>query len=288
MSTVTRSQLLTRTAVVIAMAAALVAGYPAAGDDTLLFKIQSGKPYVYFIIDTSTSMNLAPDDTWVPANGDDPDLTPNLANDAEKGAKLYQVKQALLQVLTESFQENGDTIHFGLATYNQDKLQVRGKHWLYRVRSDSGKSTDLDYPRHGSLLTFGTHFEIGTPGVAGACNAASALPANTSAEFDKIDRFAKLSPSFGAGDVLEYAPTTLWLRKGSSNLYKLTVEHISGTFGSGVLEARFSFQKHDANCSPTGSADEVVVKLDHITEFLMSDELVNNSAQFTDCEQSGG
>ena len=285
-----RPQLPIRAAVAAVLAAALLAGYPAAGDDTLLFKVQSGKPYVYFIIDTSTSMNLAPDDTWVPASGDDPDETDDPL-DAEKGSKFRQVKEALLKVLTETFQENGDTIHFGLATYNQDQLKVRGKHWLYEVQAASAQSTALGYPRRGSSVTFGTHFQTATPGVAGTCLAP--LPANTSADLDKIDRFAKLSPlPADQNGVIAYAPTTLWLQKGL-NTYKLTVSHESGAFGPGTLEVKFVTEKVTLPCLPIPlltQSEEIVSRLDYSTEFLMSDELVTNSAQFGDCgaQQGGG
>lgn len=273
-----RSQLPIRAAVAGALAAALIAGYPAAGDDTLLFKIQSGKPYVYFVIDTSTSMNLALDDTFVHASGDDPE------------SKFRQVKEALLEVLTETFQDNGDTIHFGLATYNQDKLKVRGKHWLYRVQSESAQSTALGYPRRDTLLTLGTHFAVGTPGEAGSCGAP--LPADSGNDLAKIDRFAKLSPTDSNGDnVLEYAPTTLWLRKGGQT-YKLTVRHAGGTFGSGTLDVEFITEKatFSAGACTLSDAESVTSNLDYVTEFLMSDELVPNSAQFADCgtQQGGG
>ncbi|HEX5758527.1 MAG TPA: PilC/PilY family type IV pilus protein [Thermoanaerobaculia bacterium] len=278
MTHATRPKLPARAAAVV-LAAALLAGGPASGDDTLLFKIQSGKPYVYFIIDTSTSMNLKADDTWLPGSGDDAQ------------SKFQQIKQALLQVLIETYQENGDTIHFGLATYNQDQLRVRGKHWLYRVQSASANLTDLGYPRKGSLLTFGTHFATATPGEAGSCGAP--LATGTTAALDVVDRFSKLSPSDPDGDgILAYAPTTLWVAKGSQT-YKLVVEHESGAFGPGVLQVRFTSQKATfsaGTCTLSGAVESVVSHLDYATEFLMSDEMVTNSAQFADCgpQQGGG
>lgn len=273
---------LRRTALAAAAAALLaLAGLPAFSDDTLLFKTQSGKPYVYFIIDTSTSMNLAPGNAWLPANGDDADED---GAGPEQGGKLRLVKEALLEVLGETFLENGDTVHYGLANFNQDTLRVRGKHWLYRVQSASANSTVLNYPRRGSLLTFGTHFAIDTPGVAASC----AAPLSLDNEVERIDRFSKLSPLPDDGDgAPEYAPTVLWVKKGNQT-YKVTVSHAAGVYGPGTLEVRFVTEKATA-CLPTpllSEREEVVSKLDYVTEFLMSDETTAASAQLADCSEA--
>jgi len=126
-----------------AAAAALLLLIPAAGqaDDRRLLRESVGNPYVFILFDTSGSMHKSPrctledfnrpvgdtakcdflcptGDCFVPRNGDDP------------ASKFYQAKEALYEVLS-----NVDDVHFGFATYNQDNLHVRGKHWLYRVAS---------------------------------------------------------------------------------------------------------------------------------------------------------
>src|SRR5882724_7230509 len=114
--------------------AALAAGRPAAGDDRNTVRNSAGNPYVFIILDTSGSMNWAPPcsaadfalgkcpflcptgDCYVPLNGDDP------------SSKLYQAKSALNNVLKKE-----GNVHFGFASYNQDTLGLRGKHYLYEA-----------------------------------------------------------------------------------------------------------------------------------------------------------
>src|SRR5262245_8716408 len=103
------------TVVVLAALALLAAGLePAWSDDIDLLRFTTAKPYVFFIIDNSASMNLSPDGKWVHGNGDDP------------RSKMYQVKR----VIHEVFKDVND-IHFGFAGYNQDTVRVTAKHWLY-------------------------------------------------------------------------------------------------------------------------------------------------------------
>jgi hypothetical protein len=113
-------------------------------DDRDLLRQGAGDPYVFIIFDTSRSMNrsskcsladwsrpagdplkcdfLCPDgDCYVPLQGDDPE------------SKLYQAKEALYSVL-----QSTTNLHVGFATFNQDRLEARSKHWLYRVAQRDG------------------------------------------------------------------------------------------------------------------------------------------------------
>ncbi|MCG8456191.1 MAG: hypothetical protein MI919_07905 [Holophagales bacterium] len=92
------------------------------------------EPYVFFVFDSSGSLNWTPPCTsaqmaagdcgylcptgncFTPLSGDDP------------ASKLYQMKEALYTAV-ESHPDN----LYGFATLNQDDLRVRDKHWLYTV-----------------------------------------------------------------------------------------------------------------------------------------------------------
>src|SRR5437764_3790089 len=219
-------------ALAVAAALAVTAGRTAWGDDTVLFKTQVGKPYVYIVLDTSTSMNLAPaTNAWLPASGDDP------------GSKFQQIKQALFQVFNEVYLANGDVVHFGFATFNQDDLRVRGKHWLYKVTSISNP-LPIGYPIVGNVLTFGKHFSLGagtTDGVAGGCGLAgqpaplalSSPPSAAGSDVALLDRFSKLQPSDTNGDGLAdaYATTSLWVSittGANQGKYRIDVSQVPG------------------------------------------------------------
>ncbi|MGH9362687.1 MAG: hypothetical protein ACRD2T_12300, partial [Thermoanaerobaculia bacterium] len=211
-------------AVLAATVCALLLGGspPAFPDDTQLLRFDTAKPYVFIILDTSASMALAPDGSWVHAGGDDP------------RSKLYSAKKVLHEVMREV-----DDVHFGFAALNQDDVKPTSKHWLYYAEDAAPAGWPIPYPLpdpdgpirvdpvtgqdfddvEGDVLTFGPHYQIGTPGVAGACPAP--LPwgnwsGNTEpSERKKINRFAKLD-TFGG------ATTTLWISDGG-RVYRLTV-----------------------------------------------------------------
>ncbi|MEO8093840.1 MAG: PilC/PilY family type IV pilus protein [Pseudolysinimonas sp.] len=107
---------------------------PAAADDRDLLKKGVADPFVFFILDTSGSMNWSPPctaadfaankcdflcptgDCAVSRDGDDP------------SSKMRQAKEAIAEVI------NGSTkTRFGFATYNQDKMQAVQKEWLYQL-----------------------------------------------------------------------------------------------------------------------------------------------------------
>ncbi|MFP5288178.1 MAG: hypothetical protein ACLGI9_20755, partial [Thermoanaerobaculia bacterium] len=115
--------------------ALLLAAAPAAADDRDLLRDSVGEPYVFILLDTSGSMNWSPKCTAEQlARGECQQLCPSgdcytrLQAD-DRSSKFYQAKEALYEVL-----QKVDDIHFGFATYNQDDLRMRSKHWLYRAQ----------------------------------------------------------------------------------------------------------------------------------------------------------
>lgn len=169
-------------------------------DDVDLLRQKGGKPFVFLLIDTSTSMNLSPDNQWLPAGGDDP------------RSKIFQVKRAVYEVFSAV-----DDVHYGFAGFNQDRLRVQSKHWLYGANSGaSWFNGTLEYPSEGEAWTFGAHFDLDGDGAgedeAGTC----ATPLDLSSERLRINRYAKL-------DVDGTSLTTLWIEEAGTT-YRLKVE----------------------------------------------------------------
>ncbi len=135
-------------------------------DDRDLLRESSGEPYVFIIFDTSGSMHWTPQCTAESlAAGDCTELCETgdcyaLMNGDDPRSKFYQAKEALYEVL-----QSVDGVQFGFATYNQDRLRVRAKHWLYNfaalepdgmtanegIELDSGKF----FPEVGAEEVFG-------------------------------------------------------------------------------------------------------------------------------------
>ena len=147
---------------------------PGYSDDTFLFRVQSGKPYLQIMFDTSSSMNLSAQmgGVAVASSGDSPLST------------FYQAKSAVFEVFDNAHRTAGDFVHYGFYSYNQDGLRVRGKHWLYQVQASGVMLGTTPYAEPGEVLVFGAHLpDDGNArrgrSLHGSCNARSArqLPA---------------------------------------------------------------------------------------------------------------
>ncbi len=160
----------------IATLAAVTALLPtaAAADDRDILRDSAARPYVFFLLDTSGSMNWAPPctqaqyDTFID-HDDDPGTPmvrtcdyvcetgdcPVPRDGDDPASKFRQSREALYEVM-----RNVEDVDFGFATFNQDHLRVANKHWLYRVAaiqpggffSLSGGET---FPVAGSEEVFG-------------------------------------------------------------------------------------------------------------------------------------
>src|SRR5437588_4802958 len=157
-----------------------------AADDRGLLRFDSAKPYLFILLDNSGSMASVPGDTLAPANGDDP------------ASKLYSAKQVAYNVFNSV-----TDVQFGLATFNQDKLRVIGKHWLYKAAPGTtatvSASLPVAWPADGEQWVFGSFLPalakdvsgaltVVTPGTLGTALAGVSL---TTAKA-QLDRFAKL------------------------------------------------------------------------------------------------
>ncbi|HEV2844841.1 MAG TPA: hypothetical protein VG477_08350, partial [Thermoanaerobaculia bacterium] len=121
--------------------------------------------YVFFLFDTSASMNWSPPctqaqldngecsflcptgDCYVPLQADDP------------ASKFHQVKQALYEALSD----HPLNFQFGFATFNQDQIRARAKHWLYEA---AGPGVAIPgwgaFPAQGSREVFGFLWDCDT------------------------------------------------------------------------------------------------------------------------------
>ncbi len=144
----------------------LGSGAPAGADDRDLLRESSGEPYVFILFDTSGSMHWTPQCTAESlAEGDCSELCPDgdcyaALNGDDPASKLYQAKEALYEVL-----HRVDGVHFGFATYDQDRLYARSKHWLHTFAAfepdgtTANQGIELDsgnrYPAAGAEEVFG-------------------------------------------------------------------------------------------------------------------------------------
>ena len=127
-------------------------------DDRDLLGTTGDKPYLFFLIDTSSSMRRFPGDEWVPGANDDPN------------SKVYQAKKAIFEVIEQA----GDNALYGFATFDIANADPIDKHWLYTLDSNPSWFSDPEfaggsdtrpwlgpgtsnvaYPRVGHPLLFG-------------------------------------------------------------------------------------------------------------------------------------
>ena len=142
----------------VMLAGALVNPDKAWSDDRDLLGTSSDKPYVFFVIDTSSSMRRFPGDEWVPGANDDPN------------SKVYQAKKAMFEVIKQV----GNNALYGFSTFDIERGTPGDKHWLYTPASNpswlgeppfkNGSDTrpwlgpgtkNVAYPRAGHPLLFG-------------------------------------------------------------------------------------------------------------------------------------
>ena len=195
----------------------------AEGDDTDLLRTATADPYVFFMLDSSASMNADVDGNPLPANGDDP------------RSKIYIAKKALYEVFLDASEFN-----YGFASYNQDHVRVNAKHWLYALTAAPTAWT-VAYPTVDDLWVFGPYFtDTGTPiTAAGTC--ASPLDLSNADERARLNRMAR--GDLG-GDGAE-----LWFRDGGST-YRMTVALPAGVkSGDLVLSPVVTLDRFSGSCS---------------------------------------
>jgi len=238
---------------VAAVAACSLAG-PTSGrlaaDDRGLLRFDSAKPYLFILLDTSGSMASVPGDTGAaPANGDDP------------GSKLYSAKQVAYNVFSSV-----SDVQFGLGTFNQDNLHVRGKHWIYTAAAGTTATVNanlpVSWPVDGEQWVFGRFFpantqdlesgkpgalKVVTPGTLGTPLAAVDLTTYQA----QLDRFAKLEVSDDNGNQLadstDSSKNTVLYIISKGKTYQYTLSRVTGTPNLGA--ATITIQATVVPCS---------------------------------------
>jgi len=193
--------------VLAAVAVGLLAGDAARGDDRDLLRTTGARPYVFFMIDTSSSMNASfRNGLPLPLNGDDPE------------SKIFAAKKAVYEVFSDATEFN-----YGMATYDQDQVRVLAKHWLYAPLADSPFAGSVAYPTQDDQWVFGPLFRVpdndldvsndATMSVAGTC--ADPYDVNNADDRRTLNRLAR-----GGLDATD--TVYLWLTDGADT-YRMTV-----------------------------------------------------------------
>jgi hypothetical protein len=243
--------------------AGLAATRPAAAQDC------SGiEPYVFILFDTSGSMNWAPPcsqaelsaglcaarcdsyDCWVPLQGDDP------------SSKLYQTKQALYEVLS-----NTTGIQFGFATFNQDALYARAKHWLYQA---GGPGINIPgwgpFPSTGAREVFGSLWNCDTGSGDNDIGCYSTTPADLvdAWELGRTQELPKLGKSFT--EVVQF-----YVRQ-SGIVYRVRYTPVFGaTPGGPVTVTEAVWRCLNSACSSTTSLGQINISFTPVAEMLTWD-----------------
>jgi hypothetical protein len=232
-------------------------------------------PYVFILFDTSSSLNWGPactqtqidagqcsflcptGDCFVPLNGDDP------------ASKLYQVKEGLYNVLT------GTTgVQLGFATFNQDRLAVSAKHWLYQATSGGLSIPGWgSYPAVGAQEVFGTTWACDTGNNDNEIGCYLAKPADLTDAWE-LARVRRL-PKGG----MPFNQTVVFYVRQLPSIYKVTYTPGAGsTLGSPTVNVTVRIDKcNNAACSLITTLGQTTTSWSRVAEFVSWDNAGNNT-----------
>ncbi len=236
---------------------------PAAADDRDLLRTSTANPYVFIILDTSGSMNWTPPCTAAQFSaGQCSTLCPyrdcftRLQSD-DPNSKTYQAKEALYTVLT------GLTdIQFGFATYNEDNLSVRGKHWIYKAGNNgvtlpgAGATPATVFPANGADEVFGFLWTCNTGSGNNQTGCASSTPAPLSDPWS-VARMQRL-PKGGT----KFDTAVIFYVSWAGNTYKITYTPT----GAGV---------------PSAATIQVIIRADKCTNGSCSNTTLQGTTTMT-------
>ncbi|HEX2644978.1 MAG TPA: hypothetical protein VHU81_18410 [Thermoanaerobaculia bacterium] len=277
-----------------------LAGPQASADDRNLLRESTGDPYVFILFDTSGSMHwtpkcpvlvdkpdpsdptgkkmikvqepanaadcpvLCPDgDCYAPRSGDDPN------------AKFYLAKEALYKVL-----QDVDGISFGFATYNQDNLRLRAKHWLYKATSAgpvipaSGSSSPARaLPAVNDQEVFGFLWtcDNGSGDQEAGCARATPSDLNDPWKLNRVLRLPKGGTLFNQAQVV-------YVRQGSTTsgpVYRVEYTPKSGSYGANLTVTVRADLCTNSSCSTRTLVDQKDVTFALIGEFASWDNQVS-------------
>ena len=255
------------------LAAAVVCGPgPALGDDRDLLRTSTGKPYVFILLDTSGSMNWSPKCTQAQFDaGECQPLCPTgdcyTAFQADDpGSKFFQAKEALYDVLKDV-----DDVQFGFATYNQDTLGVRAKHWLYQA---AGAGVNVPgfgaFPPAGAQDVFGLLWTCDDGGNDHDVGCAAGTPADLADPWE-LSRVQRL-PKGG----LAFSQTVDFFVRQSNVTYRVRYTPVSGAFGAAIQVKVEIWKCNNGTCSNTTLIGTQNVSFQPLGDFLSWDNSGNN------------
>jgi hypothetical protein len=255
----------------------------AQADDRRLITGFEEIPTVFFLFDTSGSMHWSSQCSQADFDAGECDrlcptgscFTPGNAD--SPNSKLYQAKAAIYSVL-----EQTEGLNVGFATFNQDELRLRRKHWLYEALEDGpsipgwgpyprGRTTGGGDPVAGDWHTFGKSWAC-TTGAGSDANigCAGATPAHLDDlwESERVQALPKETPDFN-GNSDTY--TTNYVRSPNGNTYQVRfglLQSLPHTLGDPTITVSVrTRQCLNTSCSSTGSATTVNVSFGLMSDF---------------------
>lgn len=252
--------------VAVAFVSLLALGGASSADDRDLLRDSVGEPYVFILLDTSGSMHWTPTCTAEQlANGQCSLLCPTgdcyapLQSD-DPSSKFFQAKSALYEVLRDI-----DDIHFGFATYNQDGLHLRSKHWLYRAASDGPDIPGWGpFPAQGAQEVFGRAWSCdnGNGDEEAGCSASSPADLGDAWELARVQRLAKGGLGFATN-------VTFFVRSGST--WRVRYEPRSGSYGAGLTVRVLVERCLNSSCGNRETTGDLDVDFEPLGEFATWD-----------------
>lgn len=247
----------------------VVPGVSLAQEDPPLCPDPLPEPYVFLLLDTSGSMNWSPSctqaqydagdcsflcptgDCFVPLQGDDP------------ASKLYQLKEGLQTSLA------GQTgVQLGFASYNQDTLGVRSKHWLYEAQSGGPTIPGWgSYPAAGSREVFGFIWGCDTGSGDNEIGCYSTKPADLpdAWELSRVQRLPKAGSAFNQSVIF-------YLRSGTT-YYKVTYSPAAGSVPGApavIVNVRIDRCNH-SGCTGVTLVGQTSIPWTRVSEFISWD-----------------
>lgn len=240
-------------------------------------------PYLFILFDTSGSMSWSPPcpqdkfdlgecaplcptgDCYVPLQADDPQ------------SKFFQVKEALHAVLSQ----RNDAL-LGFATFNQDTLNVRAKHWLYEATSDGPTVPGWGaFPGIGTREVFGLLWNCDTGSNDHEIGCAAAKPA------DLVDTWERTRVQRLPKGGISFAQTVDFYVRHPSTLYRLRYAPVAGGVIGSPLSTTVTLNRcTNATCSTSVLVESRTVSWQPVSDFLSWDNADSTNPRRTNPQLS--
>jgi hypothetical protein len=243
-------------------------------------------PHVFLLMDTSGSMNFSPPctqaqfdvgacpllcptgDCFVPLQGDDP------------ASKFFILKSGLQTALAAE-----SDVHFGFASFNQDALYARAKHWVYQAQANgpSLPGTAIPYPAMGAPEVFGYLWSCDTGNNDNEIGCLPSKPVDLpdTWELTRVRRLPKGGTNFNQ-------TVTFFVRQTPTPLYKVTYTPTGGgALGNSTLQTTVKIDRcANSGCTSINATVQQVVTWSRTAEFLSWDNASTTNTTRTDPEMS--